>query len=155
MCESASVPRARRYGRAASSSMPCARRLPRRSVLGQRFDDLDDGPVLQERELARPEVVEQRPERFGAQRHLRMELPCRVEIDRAGRRAGAEGLFDTISTRRTCRRWKPLPQGLLDERALVAEMTLSRSDIDSSSKSDPSSGICGHSDFFTVTRLPL
>jgi hypothetical protein len=84
-----------------------AQRAPGARVVGQRCDDADDGAVFEERQPAGAEVVEQRPERFGPQCHLRMQPPRGVEVERRCRHdlvhpahAVDEDLFD---------------QGLLDE----------------------------------------
>ena len=80
-------------------------------------------PVLQERQLPGAEVVEQRAERFGPQRHLRVQPPGGVEIERRCRGHGSvhpahavdRHLFDSVSRpgslRRVVRR-----QNRLDDR---------------------------------------
>jgi hypothetical protein len=51
-------------------------------LLGQRIDHVDDGPVLQERKLSGAKVIQQSPERFRPHRHLVMEPPAEVGIER-------------------------------------------------------------------------
>jgi hypothetical protein len=51
-------------------------------VVGQRVDHLDDRPILQERQLARAEVIEQRTERLGPHGHLRVKPPAEVRVER-------------------------------------------------------------------------
>src|SRR3546814_8645474 len=87
---------------------------------GQRLDHRNDGRVLQERQLACSEVVEQRPERFGAKRYLRVEFPPRIEIQsRHGQYTPHMPSMETSSTRDSSTR-------------SFSSALLSRSDMDSS-----------------------
>jgi hypothetical protein len=51
-------------------------------VLVQQLHDINDGPVLQKGQLARPEVVEQSPKRLRPHSYLRMQPPTGVGIER-------------------------------------------------------------------------
>ena len=83
---------------------------------------VEQGPALQEREPAGPEVVGQGAERLGSQGHLGMEGPGRAPSKR--RSPTAVGWVASVglgsvgdrragpSRRRTCRRWtRPRPAG--------------------------------------------
>ena len=50
-------------------------------MVAERFDQREDGPVLQEGQLARAEMVEQRPERLGPHRHLGVQAPAAIGIE--------------------------------------------------------------------------
>lgn len=49
-------------------------------MLAQRLDDFDDGAVLEKRQLPSPELIERRPERFGSNGDLGMQLPGSAEV---------------------------------------------------------------------------
>ena len=77
------VPSARRYVGRCSSATPAASQAARADRgIGEALDDGEQRAVLQERQLAGAEVVEQGTERLGAHRHLRVQLPGAFEIDR-------------------------------------------------------------------------
>ena len=60
-----------------------AERGPNVGMVGQRLHHREDGAVLQERELASSEVVQQRTETFGAHGDLRVQSPGVVGIELA------------------------------------------------------------------------
>lgn len=51
-------------------------------VLVERVDHRDDRPVLQEGQLAGTEVVQQRPERLRPHRHLVVQPPAAIGVER-------------------------------------------------------------------------
>jgi hypothetical protein len=55
-------------------------------VVGQRLHHRKDGAVLQERQFASAEVIQQRAKRFGPHGHLRVQPPrvIGIELARAG-----------------------------------------------------------------------
>jgi hypothetical protein len=59
-------------------------------MLWQRLHHGEDGAVFQKRQLAGAEVVEQRAERFRTNRHLRVQSPAAIGIER-GRRPRLRG----------------------------------------------------------------
>ena len=79
-------------------------------VLGERLHRRQQLRRLQERELPRAEVVDERAERLGAQRDARAAPVGAVGVERRARRSGP-GVLIGASRHRTCRRWRPLPQG--------------------------------------------
>jgi len=50
-------------------------------VLVEGLDDSQDRPVLEERQLTRPEVIEQRPERLRTYCHLGVQPPTQRGIE--------------------------------------------------------------------------
>ncbi|SKY54282.1 Uncharacterised protein [Mycobacteroides abscessus subsp. abscessus] len=73
-------------------------------MIAQGLDNADHREILEERELAGSEVIEQRTERLGPQRDLRVELPRLRRVERVGRRYRITGgRVATPGDRKGCR----------------------------------------------------